>query len=114
MHGNLRKKFSCVEIVLRKGRQPDARRKLMPLLHEVAAFVNLSEKEPERNIVGDISFDARHLPGGFVEPDDSLYFCEDHSAAAGWFVAGIGIHAEFLKFTVAAHFVAQIGEQEGV
>src|SRR5262249_47851964 len=114
MYGNLGKKFSPVEVILRRCREPDARRKLVAFLLEVTALIDLSQKYSEGNVVGDIPFNARHLPRGFVEPDSSFHFGKDGCAATCRSVGGTRIQSELKKFAIVANLFAQVGENKRV
>src|SRR5690348_14851915 len=112
MDRNLRKEFPSVEVVFRKRGKPDSGRKFVALLQEVAAFVNFSEKKSKRDVVGDVSFNARHLAGAFVEPDHSFHLRKNRSGARRRFVGGVRVHAKLQKLAATAGLFSDQGKEE--
>src|ERR1700719_3800395 len=75
--GEARNQFAAVEIVLRKAREPQPRLKFVALLHEVAALVDFSQKQPDGNVFGDVAFDASKFAGGLIDPHKAAPLEED-------------------------------------
>src|SRR5262249_39259064 len=107
VHGDLREELSRIEIVFGNSRQPDSRRKFVAFLPEVAAFINLAEKNSKRDVVRHIPFDARHLACSIVEPNEAFHFGKDAGTAARRPVTRIWFHAEFGKRAVSALFLPE-------
>src|SRR5437016_14343998 len=83
MDGETVEDFAAVEIVLRKAGQPQPGQKFIALLHEVAALVDFSQKQADRNVFGNFSFDASQFTGRLLDPYKATHFREDRSEEIG-------------------------------
>src|SRR5215470_1811707 len=114
VNGNLREKLSRVKIVLRISREPYSRPVLIPLLLEMAALVNLPQKNSEGNIVRHVPFNPCHLPRGIVKPNVAPHLRKNRSHPARWLVVRIWLHPEFRKHPVAPRLLRQKREDKSV
>src|SRR5580704_1392797 len=114
VNGKTREKFAAVEIVLRKAGHPEPGESLVALLHEVAAFVNLPEKQAYGNVLGDIAFNARELAGGLVDPNKSVHLGVNGSESRSGLESRVWLHHVLGEHSVAARLPGGERKEEGV
>src|SRR5258708_12388080 len=77
VNGKAGKQFAAVEIVLRETGEPQPRLKFVALLHEMAAFVDFSQKQADGNVLGDFAFNTPELARSLVSPYKAPHFCKN-------------------------------------
>src|SRR5258708_34808857 len=102
--GEVEKFFAAVKTLRRKGAEPQPGPKFIALLHEVAAFINFSQKQAYGNVIGDFPFHAGKFAGSFIDPNKTMYLGKNCREARRGFECRVRIHFVFGKCAGAARF----------
>jgi len=98
--------FPPVKIVLLVRRQPHSRRHFVSLLHEIAASINLRQKQRKRNVFGNLAFDLRQLRSFLVDPQRAPHLAEQHFVSCRRLERGIPRHFVLHQRPVSPHLLA--------